>query len=139
MLFQIRYAAQIIQTICLMLHYTVITYLVYIALMVLIVGWTGWRLHQAGKPFVRMVLYDDILKADLINHLLLLGYYLVNIGYSFFMLDKLPEVNNPGQVIEALSTQIGGLVLLLATLHYGNMLVFTLWRACNKRILNTKN
>ena len=108
--------------------YLVITYLIYIALMVVIIGWAGWHLHHAGRPFIREVFQGELLKADLTNNLLLLGYYLVNIGYSFLVLSRLPAVDSPAEVIGALSSQIGALTGLLALLHYGNLLVFSVWK-----------
>lgn len=108
--------------------YLLMTYLVYLTVMVVIIGWAGWQLHHAGKPFIKEVFFGDVPKADLTNNLLLLGYYLVNIGYSFVALNQLPEVNSAAALIEVLSRQIGLLIILLAALHYCNIALLLRWK-----------
>lgn len=111
-----------------MASYLLATYTLYLLVMVVVIGWAGWALHNAGRPFIREVFLNDYTTADLTNNLLLTGYYLVNIGYSFVVLSRLPAVHNWAEVMAALGTQIGQLVLLLAILHYSNLVVFFLWK-----------
>ena len=114
-----------------------LTYIIYCLVILLVIGWAGFRLHEAGKPFVREAFEGDIPRADLTNDLLLLGYYLVNIGYSLLRIRQLGEVNSQSSVVAALSDQIGRLVLILAVLHYINICVLWLFkRNRNKNSIN---
>jgi len=100
----------------------------YLLLVVVVIGWTGWQLYQAGKPFVRMMMAGEQHLADWINGMLLTGYYLVCMGYSFMVLSSLPDVLTLPDLMSVLCRWIGRLVLILAVLHYSNMLIFSLWK-----------
>jgi hypothetical protein len=64
--------------------------------------------------------------ADYINELLLIGYYLFNIGYAFLKLRQWEKVNNLETLFSSLATSIGVLIFILALVHYFNMLVIYL-------------
>lgn len=115
------------------MNYLLFLYGIYAAVMILITVWAGWHLHRAGRPFILNMLQADTRVADRTNDLLLVGYYLVNIGYSLVMLRRLPDVATWAELITALSVQVGTLVLLLSVLHYGNMLIIMGWRRRHHR------
>jgi len=110
------------------MNYVICLYILYLLIVSGVVGWAGWQLYLAGRPFVRVILYVDDQKADWINALLLTGYYLVCTGYSFMVLSSLPAVASLPAMITALSIWVGRLVIILSLLHYINMLVFSLWK-----------
>ena len=59
--------------------------------------------------------------ADSVNHLLLVGFYLINIGFVCLALrygDKPAEIVG---AIEFLSTKIGLVIVLLGVMHFFNM------------------
>jgi hypothetical protein len=65
--------------------------------------------------------------ADSVNHLLVVGFYLINMGYVTLALkagDK-PEV--PREAIEFLSTKVGLVLLVLGAMHFFNVFVITKW------------
>jgi len=111
-----------------MTTYVLATYILYLLVVVVVIGWAGWALHGAGRPFIQIMFSNDKPKAELTNDLLLTGYYLVNIGYSFVALRGLPPVKDWASVMAVLGRQTGQLMLLLAILHYSNLLVFYLWK-----------
>ena len=57
------------------------------------------------------------------NRLLVVGFYLVNLGYAALLLraDPAPTVV---AAIETLAVKLGLLLLSLAVMHFGNMYVF---------------
>ena len=109
------------------MSYILCLYIVYVLFVTAVIGWAGWQLHQAGKPFVQLVLRSDSQKADGVNGVLLTGYYLVCMGYSFFVLSSLPVVESLPALMAVLFLWLGRLMLVLSLLHYINMLVFSLW------------
>src|SRR5205085_6490253 len=60
---------------------TVWTYLAYLGISVALTIWVARTLHKNGRIFlVDSFLGNDAL-ADSVNHLLVVGFYLVNIGF----------------------------------------------------------
>lgn len=106
---------------------SVVTYLVYLAMSVSLTVWVGRTLHKNGRIFLVDVFKDDAL-ADSVNHLLLVGFYLINFGYVTMALQLDRVVTNAQTSIEALSTKIGWVLLVLGGMHFLNLYVFSRMR-----------
>jgi hypothetical protein len=63
-----------------------------------------------------------------INKILLVGYYLTNIGYAITIISAWKEITSIPMLINELSFKIASIVFILAALHYMNMIVLALWR-----------
>lgn len=103
--------------------YLVGTYLAYLALAVPITLWVGSTLRRNGRVFLLDVFDGDEDLSSAVNHLLVVGFYLVNLGYVSIALKTTNEVGNAQQAIEALSVKVGTVVLLLGVLHLANLFV----------------
>ncbi len=57
------------------------TYLIYVAVSVAVTIWVGQSLHASGRIFLVENFQGREKLADSVNHLLLVGFYLVNIGF----------------------------------------------------------
>jgi len=57
------------------------TYLAYLVLSLAITVWVGRSLHKNGRVFLVENFEGNDALADSINHLLLVGFYLINIGF----------------------------------------------------------
>jgi hypothetical protein len=75
--------------------------------------------------------------ADSINHLLVVGFYLVNLGYVALALRTYAMVDTPRQVIELLSDKVGMILVVLGIMHFLNLYVFNrcAGAATNRRCL----
>lgn len=71
--------------------------------------------------------------AHAVNRLLVVGFYLLNLGYVAFALRIGGEVPDARAAIESLSTKLGGVLLVLGVIHLGN--VYVLSRLRRRRIL----
>jgi hypothetical protein len=60
----------------------VITYAVYLVLSVLLTVWVARTLHKNGRVFLIEVFGATRLSQILVNHLLVVGFYLINFGTS---------------------------------------------------------
>jgi len=60
-----------------------------------------------------------------VNHLLVVGFYLINIGYVTLALKYGDKPNNLQQSIEFLSTKVGLVLLVLGGMHFINLRVFS--------------
>jgi hypothetical protein len=99
---------------------------VYIAYSVISVGLTIWlarTLFKNGAVFLKDVFADNPAMAEAVNRLLVVGFYLVNLGYASLLLKSGPAENTV-QAIEVLSFKLGALLLSLGAMHFGNLIVF---------------
>ena len=102
----------------------VITYGVYILLSVFLTVWVARTLHKNGRVFLVEVFNGDEGLADSVNHLLVVGFYLINLGYVSLALKIGDEIASARAGIEALSWKIGLVLLVLGGMHFFNLLIF---------------
>ena len=101
----------------------VLTYAAYVALAVPITLWVGSTLRRNGRVFLLDVFDGDEDLASAVNHLLVVGFYLVNLGYVAIALKTSDVVVDAVSAIEALSVKVGTVVLVLGVLHLANLYV----------------
>jgi hypothetical protein len=106
----------------------VVTYITYICLSVALTVWVAQTLHNNGRIFLVDVFHGNEALADSVNHLLVVGFYLINFGYATLALKIGYEVENARTSIEALSWKIGLVLLVLGAMHFFNLLVFSRMR-----------
>ena len=101
--------------------YNVSAYIIYLALMVFIIVYVGRHFYNNGRIFILSLLQGNIALTDYINKLLLVAYYLFNIGYTFIKLKHWQKIGSIESLFSSLSVNIGALILILAFTHYLNM------------------
>lgn len=111
-------------------------YLVYLPISIAITIYVARQLFRNGKIFLYDIFHGNKELADAVNNLLLVGFYLLNIGYIVFGLTEQGDINTTRAVIEKLSVKIGFITLILGVLHFVNMFVFFKLR---KRSLQEKS
>lgn len=98
------------------------TYLGYIALSLGLTIWVGHTLHKNGRVFLMENYADKPLLADAINHMLLVGFYLINIGFIAYTMRIAGEPPvSWTQALEFLSVKIGFMAIVLGIMHFGLM------------------
>ena len=103
----------------------VVTYISYICLSVALTIWVAQTLHKNGRIFLVDVFHGNEALADSVNHLLVVGFYLINFGYATLALKIGYEVESARDGIEALSWKVGLVLLVLGAMHFFNLLVFS--------------
>lgn len=106
------------------MEYIVSTYAAYVALSIVLTVWVARTLHKNGRVFLIEVFGGDDALADSVNHLLVVGFYLINLGYVSLALKIGIEVDNAQIAIEALSYKIGLVLLVLGGMHFFNLFIF---------------
>ncbi|CAN5791855.1 hypothetical protein BH20ACI4_BH20ACI4_28770 [soil metagenome] len=101
------------------------TYIAYIILSVFLTIWVAQTLHKNGRVFLVDVFHGEESLADSVNHLLVVGFYLINLGYVSLALKIGYEIGSAREGIEALSWKIGLVLLVLGGMHFFNLLVFS--------------
>lgn len=85
----------------------------------------GKRLNRDGEIWLIFMTSDKVLSLTL-NKLLLIGYYLVNIGYIFYSIISWPELYSYMKVINTLASKISIILLILCYLHYQNIIIISI-------------
>jgi nitric oxide reductase large subunit len=100
-------------------------YLVYATLAVGLVIYLARTLRANGSVWLRDVFDSDELAAS-VNHLLVIGFYLLNLGYAFLLFQLQPTYASLTEAFNQLTTKVAWLLLSLGVIHLFNMFVF--WR-----------
>jgi hypothetical protein len=103
----------------------VTTYLTYLVISIGLTAWVAQTLHKNGRVFLVDVFHGNEALADSVNHMLVVGFYLINFGYVALMLKIGVAVTTPQGSIEALSTKIGMVLLVLGGMHFFNLAIFS--------------
>ena len=98
-------------------------YVVYAVISVALTVWLARTLSKNGAVFLKDVFEDKPDLADAVNRLLVVGFYLVNLGYAALIMRAEPAANMVG-AIETLAFKLGLLLMSLAGMHFLNMYVF---------------
>ena len=104
---------------------TVRSYIVYLVLSLGLTVWVARTLFRSGRRFLVDVFAGDEGLADAVNHLLVVGFYLVNMGFVSFALRYRGSLGSTREAIEMLSAKMGAVLLVLGFLHFGNLCVFS--------------
>lgn len=102
----------------------VVTYLTYIILSVFLTIWVAQTLHKNGRVFLIEVLGGNEELADSVNHLLVVGFCLINFGYVSLALKLSDYPVTMANGIEALSWKIGLVLVVLGGMHFFNLFIF---------------
>jgi hypothetical protein len=108
--------------------YTVYSYVVYLVVSVILTIWVARTLHARGRIFLIDAFRGNEAVADSVNHLLVVGFYLINIGYVTLALKYGDKPNGIQDAIEFLSTKIGLVLVVLGAMHFFNVFNFAKMR-----------
>jgi hypothetical protein len=103
----------------------VATYVAYLIVSVALTVWVARTLLRGGRVFLVDVFHGNAELADSVNHLLVVGFYLVNLGYVALALKVTSTVDDAQTSLEALSTKLGLVLLVLGGMHFANLYVFS--------------
>jgi hypothetical protein len=103
----------------------VTTYLLYLAVSVALTIWVARTLFKNGRVFLVDVFHGNEALADSVNHVLVVGFYLINLGYVALALKLGYNVSSARESIEALSYKVGAVLLVLGAMHFLNLIVFS--------------
>lgn len=110
--------------------------LMYIAYLLLSAGLTAWVarvLFRNGQVFLDDALGNERL-ARSVNHLLVVGFYLLNLGYAAVAIRVSGTVATATDAVQTLSVKIGLVLLVLGVVHMGNLYVLSRFR--RRRLLD---
>jgi hypothetical protein len=95
-------------------------YLVYLAISVGLTVWVATTLSRNGLVFLADV-FSDAKLAKAVNHLLVMGFYLLNLGYVAVAMRSGSRIPDASRALETLSMKLGLVLLVLGVLHFLNV------------------
>src|SRR5437867_12400024 len=104
------------------------TYLLYLSISIALTIWVAHTLHKNGRIFLVDVFHGNEALADSVNHLLVVGFYLINLGWVCLMLKLGYAVASAQEGIEALSVKVGTVLMVLGGMHFFNLFIFSRMR-----------
>ncbi|HCS20221.1 MAG TPA: hypothetical protein DIW47_06610 [Bacteroidetes bacterium] len=102
----------------------VLAYSIYLLVTTVLTVIVGRTLFRNGRVFLRDIFHGNLELAEAVDRLLLVGYYLVNIGYAVFSMNIAREILSQRELMETLSLKIGTIILIFGAMHFFNMFVF---------------
>jgi hypothetical protein len=102
---------------------TVVAYVIYLVVSIALTVWVARTLSRNGRVFLADVLQGNEKLADAVNHLLVVGFYLVNLGFVALYLSGDGTIEDTRGIFEALSTKLGVVLLVLGVMHLANVYV----------------
>lgn len=109
-------------------NYVVWAYVGYLVLSIGLTAWVARTLSKNGRVFLIDSFLGNVALADSVNHLLVVGFYLINIGYVSLALKYGDKPTDLATAIESLSTKVGMVLIVLGVMHFFNLYVFTRMR-----------
>jgi hypothetical protein len=103
------------------------TYVMYLAISIAVTVWVARTLSHNGRIFLIDAFHNDERLADSVNHMLVVGFYLINLGYVTIALRYGRTPDSLQESIEFLSTKVGLVLLVLGAMHFFNLFVITKW------------
>jgi hypothetical protein len=101
-----------------------VMYLAYLGTSIGLTIWIARTLFKHGEVFLEDVFIHNPRMANAVNRLLVVGFYLLNLGYAFVTLRADRAELTPVQAIETLALKLGALMIALGLIHFGNLYLF---------------
>jgi hypothetical protein len=106
------------------MNITLITYALYLTITAIIILKIGWLIYREGSVYLHDLFPSELMLADYINKLLLIGYYLLNLGYAAISLIawRWLKPNDWLYALVSLAENIGLICMLLGAIHIINII-----------------
>ena len=104
--------------------YIVICYFVYLAASLTTTIWVAQTLRQNGRSFLIDAFHGNRDLADSVNHLRVVGFYLINVGYVTLALRTAAQVATVRNAIELVCDKLGLVLIVLGVMHFLNLYIF---------------
>jgi len=115
------------------MNYFILTYAFYLVISIALTVWVANVLFKNGRIFLIDIFHGNNELADSVNKLLIVGFYLINVGYMSLALKETGAIPNLQVVLEVLSFKIGWIILILGGMHFLNLIIFFKLRNRAKR------
>lgn len=121
------------------MNYNILSYFIYGCTTVYIIYWVGKLFHRSGRIFILRLFHQNESMADTTNNILLIAYYLFNIGYAVVQFSFWEKVSGIESMIASIAMKTGVLITILAITHYFNLYLIYFLSKKNHQSITSKN
>ncbi|KAF2513430.1 hypothetical protein [Flavobacterium foetidum] len=107
------------------MNLNITAYFIYLSITILIIVKVGKICYQNGNVYVAELIPNHMDLCQKLNQVLLIGYYLLNIGYCAMTLISWEKIISWTQLIEIISTKTAAIIFIISVLHYFNIFMIT--------------
>ena len=107
------------------MNLNIIGYLIYLSLTSIIIIKVGKLCYDNGNIFVSQLIPNHEELCHQINKTLLIGYYLLNLGYCAMTIISWEKIQTNNQLIEIIATKSAIIILTIGFMHYINIFLLT--------------
>jgi len=107
------------------MNLNIIGYFVYLSITIFIIMKVGKICYKNGNIYVAELIPDHTEICQKINRVLLLAYYLLNIGYCAMTLISWQKILSAAQLIETIGVRTAVIIFIISILHYLNIFILT--------------
>ncbi len=107
------------------MNLNIISYLIYLSITTFIIIVVGRICYRNGNVFVAQLIPNHIELCQKVNQVLLLAYYLLNIGYCAMTLIQWKTIETIPEIIETIASKTAIIILMISALHYINIFIIT--------------
>jgi hypothetical protein len=106
------------------MNIVVLMYGIYLVISIVVTIWVARVLFRRGAVFLLDAFRGNTVLAESVNHLLVVGFYLINIGYVTYALQYGEKPTDFQGLLEDLSARLGVVLMVLGAMHFFNLAVF---------------
>ena len=107
------------------MNLNLIAYIIFLTVIIFIIIVVGRLCYRNGNVYVSALLPGHENLCYRVNKMLLLGYYLLNIGYAAMTIVNWETVTSLPQLIELIAFRLALIIGILSVLHYTNIFLLT--------------
>ena len=111
----------------------VLAYVIYLGAGIGLTAVVGRALARSGRAFLLDVFGDGGALAEAVTRLLVVGFYLLSLGFVALTMGMPGTINSVDQGVQLLSVKIGELLLVLGAAHFVNLFVLSRIRRSRSR------
>ena len=104
-------------------------YVWYLAISIGLTIWVAQTLFKNGRVFLLDTFQGRAEMADSVNKLLLVGFYLINVGYVAMTLKNGDLPGSIREGFEFVSTKVGLVLFVLGGMHFMNLVILSRMRS----------
>lgn len=107
------------------MNLNIIGYCIYLSITTIIILKVGRICYENGNVYVSTLIPNHEDLCHKINQILLVGYYLLNLGYCAMTLISWNKIISIPQLIEVISSKSAIIICTIAAMHYINIIILT--------------
>src|SRR5690349_2205606 len=115
-----------------------LAYIIYLLITYLITVHVGFIFYRNGRVYMLGVLNNDERLTDFVNRILLVGYYLLNLGYATLMIRFWATITTWTGLLLSICKMTGYIMLVLSVMHFFNMTMLYLFRKYRQHFTHHK-